>query len=91
MGGGGTDGVRTQVNSKRKSPLPGGSEEDQTSDAASDRAASPTHYQLSYLGPQSADGSPLLRPSDTGHVNVAFVAAVTTDRRCDATELRHAL
>ena len=31
------------------------SEEDGTHDAASSRTASPTHYQLSYSGPQERD------------------------------------
>ena len=40
---------------REKSPLPekSSSEEDRTHDAASHRTASPTHYQLGYLSPQS--------------------------------------
>ena len=42
---------------REKSPQPGkfSSEEDRTHDAASRRTASPTHYQLSYSGPNIND------------------------------------
>ena len=46
------NGVRTHVNSKGKMPYTGGSEEDQTRDAASHKTSNPTHYRLSYSGPQ---------------------------------------
>ena len=39
------NGVGTHVNSKGKIPFTGGSEEDQTHNAASCRTASPTHYR----------------------------------------------
>ena len=45
------NGVRIHVNSKGKISCTGGSEGGQTHDAASDRTASPTHYQLSCFSP----------------------------------------
>ena len=45
------NGVRTHVNSKRKIPSTGSSEEGQTRDATSHRTGSPTHYWLSCSGP----------------------------------------
>ena len=53
------NGVRTHVNSKGKIPFSGSSEEDRTRDTASGWTASPTHYQLSYSGPQIFKFSPL--------------------------------
>ena len=47
------NGVRNNVNSKRKIPSTRGSEEDGTCNAASCMTASPTHYQLSYSDPIS--------------------------------------
>ena len=55
-GGGGGGGVRTHVNFKGKIPFTGkkfSSEEDGTHDTASNRTERPTHYQLSYSGPQT--------------------------------------
>ena len=45
------NGVRTHVNSKGNIPSTGGSEEGGTCDTASSRTESPTHYPLSYCGP----------------------------------------
>ena len=45
------NGVRTHVDSKRKTFSTGGSEEGLIHDATSHRTASPTHYRLSYSGP----------------------------------------
>ena len=45
------NGVKTHVNSKRKIPSTGESEEVWTGSAAPRRTVSPTHYQLSYSSP----------------------------------------
>ena len=45
------NGFGTHVNLRGKVPSTAGSEEERTCAAASRRAASPTHYQLSYSGP----------------------------------------
>ena len=49
----GGNGARAHVHSKGKFPFTRGSEEIQTRKAVSHGAASPTHFQLSYTGPQS--------------------------------------
>ena len=46
------NGVRSHVNSEGKISSTGGSEEVRTCDAAPRRTTSPTHYRLSYSGPQ---------------------------------------
>ena len=52
------NGVRTHVNSKRKIPSTGDSEQGRTHNAASRRTARPTRYQLSYSGPNRWYDSP---------------------------------
>ena len=51
------NGVRTHVNSKEEIPSTGSSEKGRTRDSASRRTASPTHYRLSYSGPELQDDS----------------------------------
>ena len=45
------NGIRTHVNSKKKMPSTGSSEEDRTNDTTSRRTVSPTRYWLSYSSP----------------------------------------
>ena len=45
------NGVKTNVKSKGEIPSTEGSQEGRTRDAATCRTASPTHYRLSYFGP----------------------------------------
>ena len=71
--------VGTNVNSKGKIPSTGGSEEGRTRDAASRRAASPTHYRLSYFGPKlrkqdtTTTTTPSVRSSSEDEVSMRFL------------------
>ena len=61
------------------SPIPctGGSQEGRTHDAASRRTASPTHYTLSYSGPEAASVSVQMAGS-TGAVRTAKCESLTS-------------
>ena len=79
------NGVRTHVNSRRKSPLPEkfSPEEYRTHDAASSRTASPTHNQRAIPAPLSwtKQGSILLSP-------VLKDNALPLDHCCSYAEIR---